>query len=157
MRRFYLIVLFLFIFSFLTNENIGKDVYYGNTWGNRYLTKSNVLAALECVIDSVPCQIMWYSNDNECLAIDDRIKRVLENFDCSVCCTSVTKQGDIYVQRVFEEFNISIAQRSLHILGYVSCNNHVLKIQNYPVFRPYKVENVVEEKWELDYFVEYPI
>jgi len=71
MRRFYLIVLFLFIFSFLTNENIGKDVYYGNTWGNRYLTKSNV----EIYLDETSEMTIYSINSNKVLYCYDRIEK----------------------------------------------------------------------------------
>jgi len=67
MRRLYLIMIMFFLFSFAINGDNGKDVYYGNTWGNRYLTKSEVELYLdetsEVTIYSINSQKLLYCYD----------------------------------------------------------------------------------------------
>lgn len=124
-----------------------------------HIEQTSLIAAYEFDVDGMMCQIMIstkQSNNHR-----EKIKNVLEKFDCSLCCTAVTKQNGEYIQTTFEEFHQGILEKSLNVLDFINISSrkacHVLKMKNKPMFKKYAIIKTSQNSWELDHSVEYPI
>lgn len=124
-----------------------------------HIEQTSLIAAYNFMIDGTECQIMLSTKQSN--NTKEKIKNVLEKFDCSLCCTAVTKQNGEYIQTTFEEFHEGILEKSLMVLNFVSTlkqsSHHVHKMKNKPMFKQYIIVNKSRDSWDLDHSVEYPI
>lgn len=124
-----------------------------------HIEQTSLIAAYNFIVDGTECQIMISTKQSK--DTREKIKNVLEKFDCSLCCTAVTKQNGEYIQTTFEEFHQGILEKSLNVLDFINISSrnacHVVKMKHKPMFNQYAITKTSQNSWELDHSVEYPI
>lgn len=124
-----------------------------------HIEQTSLIAAYEFDVDGTMCQIMISTKQSN--NTKEKIKNVLEKFDCSLCCTAITKQNGKYIQTTFEEFHQGILEKSLIVLDFINVANrsscHVIKLKHKPMFNNYSIIKAPQNSWELGHSVEYPI
>lgn len=152
-------------FSFRTNGLMNIEQKIEQSFEEVYcshIERTDLIAALYIRINGVECQIMI--SNSPCTNAHDLMRNTLKFFDCSICCTGITKRQDQYIHTVFEEFHQSILDKQLHTLNFVNFTdmystsaNHVRKIRGKKFFKRYDMVSLVDHsEWELTNFVEFP-